>query len=167
MPRGGPPVLWLNTNALQLTVPIGDDGQLMSGAPRWQAPPMASYKCSSISARSFLFFFCIPFLYSSDFFVHFRFLLSARQQISSLLGRWVLPKHRHTVFDDFCMRASIYLYNMYMLVNANKQKQNTNCTSLRCVYWSAVSVLRGGTVVYLLVRGRQTDRQDTDRQTHR
>ena len=29
---GGPPVLWLRTNAVQLTVPIGDDGQLMSGA---------------------------------------------------------------------------------------------------------------------------------------
>ena len=28
----GPPVLWLSTNAVQLTVPIGDDGQLMSGA---------------------------------------------------------------------------------------------------------------------------------------
>ena len=26
-----PPVLWLSTNAVQLTVPIGDDGQLMSG----------------------------------------------------------------------------------------------------------------------------------------
>ncbi len=30
---GGPPVLWLSTNAVQLTVPIGDDGQLMSGGP--------------------------------------------------------------------------------------------------------------------------------------
>ena len=28
---GAPPVLWLSTNAVQLTVPIGDDGQLMSG----------------------------------------------------------------------------------------------------------------------------------------
>ena len=27
---GGPPVLWLGTNAVELTVPIGDDGQLMS-----------------------------------------------------------------------------------------------------------------------------------------
>ena len=27
---GGPPVLWLSTHAVQLTVPIGDDGQLMS-----------------------------------------------------------------------------------------------------------------------------------------
>ena len=27
---GGPPVLWLSTNAVQLTAPIGDDGQLMS-----------------------------------------------------------------------------------------------------------------------------------------
>ena len=26
------PVLWLSTNAVQLTIPIGDDGQLMSGA---------------------------------------------------------------------------------------------------------------------------------------
>ena len=29
---GGPPVLWLSTHAVQLTVPIGDDSQLMSGA---------------------------------------------------------------------------------------------------------------------------------------
>ena len=28
---GARPVLWLSTNAVQLTVPIGDDGQLMSG----------------------------------------------------------------------------------------------------------------------------------------
>ena len=28
----GWPVLWLSTHAVQLTVPIGDDGQLMSGA---------------------------------------------------------------------------------------------------------------------------------------
>ena len=27
---GGWPVLWLSTNAVQLAVPIGDDGQLMS-----------------------------------------------------------------------------------------------------------------------------------------
>ena len=27
------PVLWLSTNSVQLTVPIGDDGQLMSGVP--------------------------------------------------------------------------------------------------------------------------------------
>ena len=27
---GGRPVLWLSTHAVQLTVPIGDDGQLMS-----------------------------------------------------------------------------------------------------------------------------------------
>ena len=27
----GPPVLWLSTHAVQLTVPIGDEGQLMSG----------------------------------------------------------------------------------------------------------------------------------------
>ena len=33
---GGPPVLWLSTNAVQLTVPIGDDGQLMSGG--WPVP---------------------------------------------------------------------------------------------------------------------------------
>ena len=32
------PVLWLSTNAVQLTVPIGDDGQLMSGP---LARPMA------------------------------------------------------------------------------------------------------------------------------
>ena len=29
---GGWPVLWLSTNAVQLTASIGDDGQLMSGA---------------------------------------------------------------------------------------------------------------------------------------
>ena len=29
---GGRPVLWLSTHAVQLTAPIGDDGQLMSGA---------------------------------------------------------------------------------------------------------------------------------------
>ena len=28
-----PPILWLSTNAVQLTVPIGDDGQLMSWPP--------------------------------------------------------------------------------------------------------------------------------------
>ena len=28
---GAPPVFWLSTNAVQLAVPIGDDGQLMSG----------------------------------------------------------------------------------------------------------------------------------------
>ena len=25
-----PPILWLSLNAVQLTVPVGDDGQLMS-----------------------------------------------------------------------------------------------------------------------------------------
>ena len=30
---GGWPVLWLSTNAIQLTVPIGDDGQLMTLTP--------------------------------------------------------------------------------------------------------------------------------------
>ena len=34
------PVLWLSTNAVQLAVPIGDDGQLMSLRLRWPAHPM-------------------------------------------------------------------------------------------------------------------------------
>ena len=38
---GGWPVLWVSTYAVQLTVPIGDDGQLMSFSPRWPARPMA------------------------------------------------------------------------------------------------------------------------------
>ena len=36
---GGPPVLWLSTNTVQLTVPIGDDDQLMSCWLLWPAPP--------------------------------------------------------------------------------------------------------------------------------
>ena len=32
---GGWPVLWLSTHAVQLTVPIGDDGQLMSFPLLW------------------------------------------------------------------------------------------------------------------------------------
>ena len=31
------PVLWLSTHAVQLTVPIGDDGQLTSIARQWPA----------------------------------------------------------------------------------------------------------------------------------
>ena len=29
---GALPLLWISTNAVQLTIPIGDDGELMSGA---------------------------------------------------------------------------------------------------------------------------------------
>ena len=35
------PVLWLSTNAVQMTVPIGDDSQLMSGRLRPMARPIA------------------------------------------------------------------------------------------------------------------------------
>ena len=35
------PVLWLSTDAVQLAVPIGDDGQLMSAQLLWPARPMA------------------------------------------------------------------------------------------------------------------------------
>ena len=38
---GGWPVLWLSTTAVQLTVPTGDDGQLMSFSLLRLARPMA------------------------------------------------------------------------------------------------------------------------------
>ena len=56
---------------------------------------------SSPAARSFPFFLCIPLSYASDFsvplpFLRFsvplQFLFSARQQFSSLFGRWGFPK---------------------------------------------------------------------------
>ena len=84
------PVLWLSTDAVQLNVPIGDDGQLMSFSLLAPARPMAQYKCSSIfsspaarsfrssfaflfrvrkSFRSFSFRQTSPFLRSPDFSV--------------------------------------------------------------------------------------------------
>ena len=53
------PVLWLSTNAVQLAVPIGDDGQLMSFSLLPLARPMTKYKYTS--------FFSSPAARSSPF----------------------------------------------------------------------------------------------------
>ena len=48
------PVLWLGTNAVQLTAPVGDHGQLMSAASGGSgalARPMASYTRSTADRR--------------------------------------------------------------------------------------------------------------------
>ena len=70
----GWPVLWLSTNAVQLTVPIGDDGQLMSCG--WPVLWLSTHAVQMFLRlrRAIFLFFCVPFFSSSNFSVPFPFV---------------------------------------------------------------------------------------------
>ena len=119
---GGPPVLWLSTNAVLLTTPTGDDGQLMSGGSGgppvlWLSTQIHYKRCaifSSPAARSFPFFFCIPLCRSSGFSVPTSFLFIALQSFPFLCGSflslfrlsrsYVIPRYRSSFRSSFFRR---------------------------------------------------------------
>ena len=80
----GWPVLWLSANAVQLTAPIGDDGQLMSGA----SGGSCGWPVLRLSTNALLQTF--PFLFCSSFplvrlFRSYSFLFSALQTFPLVL----------------------------------------------------------------------------------
>ena len=95
---GGPPVLWLSTNAVQLTIPIGDDGQLMSAPLRRPARPMLSTNAVQFVLR----------LRRALFRSSFAFLFSVRQTFPFLFRS---PFHFFRLFRSlFVLQTFPFLF---------------------------------------------------------
>ena len=91
---GARPVLWLSTHALQLTAPIADDGQLMSGGSGAQPVLWLSTDAVQFFRRLRRALFRSSFAFLRYSLNTFPFLLSALQHLVSVVRRWGLPKHR-------------------------------------------------------------------------
>ena len=104
------PVLWLSTDAVQLTAPIGDDGQLMSGGSGgwpvlWLSTNAVHFflACgalfsvlllhSSLSLFRLLRSYVVPLYRSSDFSLPMSFLVIALQTFE-----YVVPLYRFRLF---------------------------------------------------------------------
>ena len=136
---GGPPVLWLSTNAVQLTVLVGDDGQLMST----EAPvaPVARPSYGLVQMQFNLFFACgAPvFVLLLHLFLSF---------VKLFRSSFPLPRHCRSSFVPLFSSSDFSSFPLFRLLRSYFVPLFR--FSFCCHFWDGGLLLKQCYVYYLL-----------------